>query len=113
MLAVYLRWENPAAALAALPVDEKLTLQVLDIDGGVVAQTDGPFGPGEAGAAILVYGIVLPHDLPAGPFRLILALYDPDQAGARLLTAGGADAVELGRLAAQPQAWDLPRVTSR
>jgi hypothetical protein len=43
------------------------------------------------------YRIQLPEELPAGVYTLLAGLYD-GRDGRRLLTAGGADAVELGRI---------------
>ncbi len=97
-LAIHLRWDGQPATL---PGGEKLTLQVLNAGGQVVAQTDRPFGPTQ-NQAVSGYGIALPHALPDGSYRLILALYDADRAGARLPTAEGADFVELGSLATPP-----------
>jgi hypothetical protein len=66
-----------------------------------VAQTDLPFGGAEMRAPATSYAILVPWQLPAGEYRLIMALYDPAQPGApRLLTTAGADHVELGTLRA-------------
>jgi hypothetical protein len=105
VLAVYLRWGAPETAL---PEGEKVTVQVLDPGGRVVAQTDRALAPDEEGTTVSTYGITLPHELAKGVYRLIVALYDPDRAGVRLPTADGTDSVELVRLAAPPR-WPLPR----
>ncbi len=92
-LMVYLRWADSAAALSG---GEKLTLQVLKPDGSIAAQSDLPFGVADLTGSVRPYRVALPDDLPTGVYRLILALYDADQAGApRLLTKAGADHVEL------------------
>jgi hypothetical protein len=94
VLPVSLLWHGAEAALSG---DEKLTLQLLDQAGQVAAQLDQPFGVADLAGAPRLYGVPLPPDLAPGVYRLIVALYDPGQAGApRLLTAAGADHVELG-----------------
>jgi len=96
VVSVYLRWAGPSTALRG---GEKLTLQLLDADGRLAAQTDQPFGPDELAAALTRYALPLPDALTADPYRLIVALYDPAQPGApRLLTTSGADHVELAVL---------------
>jgi len=88
-----LRWEGPTRALNG---QEKLTLQLLDAQGKLAAQTDQPFGAAELTAPITRYRLALPRFLDPGSYRLIVALYDPAQPGApRLLTSAGADHVEL------------------
>jgi hypothetical protein len=65
-------------------------------DGSIAAQSDLPFGVADLTGSVRPYRVALPDDLPTGVYRLILALYDADQAGApRLLTKAGADHVEL------------------
>jgi hypothetical protein len=41
-------------------------------------------------------GLLVPANTPQGEYRLIAGLYNPDAAGARLVTVGGPDFVELG-----------------
>ncbi len=41
-------------------------------------------------------GLLVPANTPAGEYRLIAGLYNPDAGGARLVTIGGPDFVELG-----------------
>jgi len=95
VLAIYLRWDGPADALRG---SEKITLQLLDAQGRLVAQTDRPFTAADLTAGMTRDTLVIPRYLVPGRYRLILALYDPARPGApRLLTAAGADAVELGR----------------
>jgi hypothetical protein len=90
---ITLRWAGPAAALTG---HEKLTLQILDARGKLVAQADQPFGAAELTAPLTRHRLALPRFLDPGPYRLIAALYDPTRPGApRLPTAAGADHVEL------------------
>ena len=88
LVPIYLRWD---AAAGALRGQEKITLQLLDAGGKLVAQTDQPFDP-----TLFRYTLALPRFLQPGAYQLILALYDPTQPSApRLLTADGADHVTL------------------
>ena len=41
-------------------------------------------------------GLLVPANTPEGEYRLIAGLYNPDAGGARLVTVGGPDFVELG-----------------
>jgi hypothetical protein len=103
LLTVYLTWGgDPGGASGS----EKLTVQLLDEAGVLVAQTDAPFAKGgqAGGMAGLAqpYVIQLPWSLPNGKYRVIAALYDPAQDTApRILTAEGADHVVLGTLDAR------------
>jgi len=91
LLTVHLQWQDAAQELTG---SEKVFLQLLTADGQLVAQDDRPL---DLTATLATYGILLPADLPAGDYRLIAGLYDPDQAGMpRILTLDGADFVELG-----------------
>jgi hypothetical protein len=102
LLAVSLLWRGDAARLTG---SEKITVQLLDEAGALVAQTDAPF-PAEALAegargSPRAYAVQVPWTLPPGGYRVIVALYDPDREGApRILTSEGADHVTLGALAA-------------
>jgi hypothetical protein len=102
LLAVSLLWRGDAARLTG---SEKITVQLLDEGGALVAQTDARF-PVEAlaegkGGSPRAYAIQIPWKLPSGSYRVIVALYDPGQAGApRVLTSEGADHITLGALAA-------------
>jgi 4-amino-4-deoxy-L-arabinose transferase-like glycosyltransferase len=85
---------------ATLTGSEKLSLQVLDATGSLVAQHDAPLQ-----TAILPtggpapYGILLPDAISAEEHTLTLVIYDPDQSGApRQKTAEGRSVVELARL---------------
>jgi hypothetical protein len=101
LLAVSLLWRGDAARLTG---SEKITVQLLDEAGALVAQTDAPF-PAESlaegdGGSPRAYAVQVPWKLPSGSYRVILALYDPGQEGAaRILTSEGADHVTLGALA--------------
>lgn len=94
LVAVHLRWQPGPEAL---PAGEKLTLQMLDAHDTVVAQTDQPLLASVIAARPASYGILLPEQgLAPGAYRLILALYNPELAGApRLRTTEGADFVPL------------------
>lgn len=78
----------------------KLTVQLLDDVGVLVAQQDTPLADWHRGNVRNLsrsYGLRLPAKLAPGEYRLIAALYDPDVAGApRVRTTTGADTVELG-----------------
>lgn len=94
VLAIYLRWDGPADALRG---SEKITFQLLDAQGRLVAQTDRPFTAADLSATLTRDTLTVPRFLPPGRYRLILALYDPARPGApRLLTTEGADVVEVG-----------------
>jgi hypothetical protein len=98
VLPVYLRWMGDAGALSGA---EKLTLQLLDASGRLVAQTDQPFGAAQLSGQPIGTIIALPRFLSSGAYRLIAALYDPSQPNApRWKTSVGADHVELAELPA-------------
>ena len=98
VLPVYLRWAGDPAALGS---GEKITLQLLDAGGKLVAQIDRPFGAADLNSPGTGYAMALPRNLASGAYRLILALYDPSAPGApRRLTAAGADHAELAQLTA-------------
>jgi 4-amino-4-deoxy-L-arabinose transferase-like glycosyltransferase len=93
VLVVSLDWNGASAELNG---SEKLTLQVLNPQGQVVAQTDQPFGAADLADPARTYGVLVPTDLTPGGYRLIVALYDASQINTpRLLTSTGADYVEL------------------
>jgi hypothetical protein len=95
-----LKWEVSAVDLSGV---EKVTLQVLDDSGQLVAQTDRPLGAAELSAAATSYGITIPETLQPGDYRLIVAIYDPTQPTAtRWMTEKGVDHVELATLAIGP-----------
>ena len=74
----------------------KVFLQLLNADGVLVAQRDSePVGgslpttawqPGET--VVDRHALLMPPDLPAGEYQLIVGLYDSSDANARLLVAG-------------------------
>jgi hypothetical protein len=106
---IYLQWDRAPRGSeqdvsGELDGAEKLTLQLLDAHGKLVAQTDELLGGAvlrSSGAPIVGYHLALPRFLAPGPYRLIVALYDPARPAApRLLTTTGADHVELATLAA-------------
>ncbi len=80
----------------------KVTVQLLDGDGQLVAQQDLPLTAARAldgGAHLRTYGLALPAELAPSVYRLIAGLYDGAAEGApRVLTTAGADAVELAVL---------------
>jgi hypothetical protein len=99
LLVVHLKWVGSEDALSGAG---KVTLQLLDPQGALAAQVDLPFGASDVKAPVRSYGILLPQELSPGKYRLIAALYDPARAdSARVLTANGADHVELGEVGVQ------------
>jgi len=98
VLAVTLAWES----LPILPdAPHKITLQVLGPDGAVIAQQDASLAIPEATptgeATATHYGILLPDALPAGAYRLIAAVYDPNAEGLPRLSVGNDTSAELAR----------------
>lgn len=95
LLTPALYWEiPPGSAVETL----KVTVQLLDGSGRPVAQQDLPLAAARqlGGAHVRTYGLALPEELAPGAYRLIAGLYDGAAEGApRVLTAAGADAVEL------------------
>jgi hypothetical protein len=77
----------------------KVTLQLLGPDGRVVAQHDRSLDAGRFSTSSTVtetYGMLMPEALASGDYRLIVALYLPNDSGAtRILTAQGEDAATL------------------
>jgi hypothetical protein len=97
-LVAFLDWAGDAAQLTG---SEKLTVQLLDANGALVAQADAPFGAGDLAGEAQPYVLEVPWALPAGNYTVIAALYDPGQEGApRVSTVAGSDHVTLGALAA-------------
>ncbi len=107
--------QNPANPGDALPVelafsalnqpaaDLTVFVQLLSIDGGVIAQTNSPpvggyeptsrWQPGQSIASR--HGLLIPPDAPPGDYRLICGLFNP-VTGQRLPAASGSDFVDLG-----------------
>ena len=96
VLAVHMQWVGSQEGLTGT---EKVTLQVLNDQNQMVAQRDEPFTAAAVGAAPGTYGILLPEGVPAGTYRVIAALYRPEQGGpSRLLTTDGNDFVSLATI---------------
>jgi hypothetical protein len=82
-----------------------LFLQLLNPEGGLVAQHDSPLNGGYTPPTtwsphvphIARHALSLPPDLPPGPYRLIAGLYDP-ATGQRLPVSDQSDFVELGNV---------------
>jgi len=97
---VQLQWE----VLQALDRRYNVSVQLLDAANQVVAQRDGepaggsrPTDSWKAGERIVDnYALPVPFGTPPGEYRLVAAMYDP-QNGQRLTHAGG-DSVDLGRV---------------
>ncbi|MBN8595278.1 MAG: glycosyltransferase family 39 protein [Anaerolineae bacterium] len=97
---VELQW----SASAALPTNYKVFLQLLRPEGSLAAQRDSepvngarPTSTWTAGENVIDrHGLVLPADLPAGEYMLIVGLYDPNT-GIRL-PVGERDYLELGTI---------------
>jgi mannosyltransferase len=110
ILPVTLFWEAEA------PITEryKVTVQLLDGEGQLIAQHDGEPGDGliptviwEPGRSLADrHGIPLPHDLPAGRYRLIVGVYHVTT-GERLPVFGG-DHVALCDVVVRSSASPLP-----
>lgn len=91
LLGVHLRWSE---AGDRAPAGAKVTVQLLDAGGALVAQADAPL---RRDAGWSSHPLRLPSGLPSGQYRLIAALYDPDAPGLpRLRTNAGTDLAELG-----------------
>jgi len=99
LVVVYLQWEAEAVNLRG---SEKVFLHLLDGAGQIVGQVDVPFPAVGSMEQPTAYGILLPSELPGGPYRAIAGLYDPDLPGTpRILTKTGAEFVGLGVLVGQ------------
>ncbi|MFN8445524.1 MAG: hypothetical protein U0175_32335, partial [Caldilineaceae bacterium] len=99
ILAVHLRWQKENAHLTGR---EKVSLQLLDTNGQLVAQEDRPLLLPSDPELPCSYGILLPEKLAAGEYRLLLVLYDPEKADAqRITTVDGADTVQLTSLSVE------------
>jgi len=99
ILPVTFKWQ----AISPPSVDYIIFVQMIDLNGRLVAQYDGPPQGGYLPTSqwpideILIdrHGVSLPEELSPGEYRLITGLYNPVD-GARLPTATGPDFVDLG-----------------
>ncbi len=99
ILDVHLKWEGSAQALSGT---EKITLQLLNSAGQLVAQTDQPLSAADLKAPSSSYMVPIPWQLSPGDHTLIAALYDPAQPGApRWLNSTGSDYIVLAVLPTQ------------
>jgi hypothetical protein len=90
LLGIHLTWTGPEVPL---PPGLKITLQLLDSSGSLVAQSDEPLVIANGRSS---HGLRVPDSLAPGTYRLIAAFYDPNAPGLpRLLTEDGRDSVEL------------------
>lgn len=101
LLPVELTWQT----LAQPQANYVTFLQLLDMNGRLVAQHDSPPNGGyspasgwQPGQTITSrHALALPNMLPAGDYRLIAGLYNP-ATGQRLAQDSGADFVDLGNI---------------
>ncbi len=104
VLPVQLSW----AALKAPGARYRVFLQLLNAEGALSAQRDSePVGGSsmtsawQAGDSVIDnHGLLIPADLPAGQYRLIVGLYDISDPAARL-PVGGGTFIELGAIEAR------------
>jgi hypothetical protein len=90
----------------ALDTRYKVFVQLLNSDGTLAAQRDSEPGGGrlptvtwEAGTAVIDnHALLIPEDLPAGEYTLIIGLYAADDPQARLPVSTGGDALEIGKI---------------
>ena len=105
ILPVTLTWQ----AVAPLPVDYTVFLQLIAAGGHLAAQHDGPPQGGYlptsqwpvAEPVADRRGLLIPATLSPGDYRLIVGLYNPAD-GSRLLTAAGPDFIDLGAVRVTP-----------
>jgi hypothetical protein len=90
ILEVFLHWQS---STDSTETHDAISLQLLDANGALVAQTDRPLSiASDATADVASYVILLPSTLAAGNYQLYVIVYDPSQEGApRQVTSGGAD----------------------
>ena len=92
-------------SLHPIPADLTVSLQLLDGESQLRAQTDRPPRGGLAPTSSWEvnsriedrYALPIPHDLPPGTYRLVVILYDPETK-ARWLLSSGEDAFLLSTL---------------
>lgn len=98
-LGVALTWR----ALETIPRRYRVTVQLLDGEGRLLAQHDAEPGNNMAltttwqpGQPVFdSHGLLIPLDAPPGEYRLVVALYDVDNPASRLPVKGGDDVLEL------------------
>lgn len=100
-LAAHLRLD---AADAVLSGTEKISVQVVDGRGDLIAQVDAPLATAiQATGAPSSYGILMPQSVTGAAVTVNLVIYDPAQAEmARILTVEGQDVVKLATLMTSP-----------
>lgn len=100
-LLVALEWES----IAAVEQDYRVFVHLLDSNGAKLAQRDGqpvlwqrPTSGWQPGERIVDrYGLLLPGDLPAGEYTVVVGLYEPETGNRQPSSAGPGDfAVVLG-----------------
>lgn len=94
LVEVYLRWQGGTGLVGT----EAVSLQLLNAEGRLIAQSDRPLGlEAILRESIVPYGILLEGATPPGSYRVVLVAYAPEVPGApRLLTEAGADFVVVG-----------------
>jgi hypothetical protein len=88
--------------------DYSYTVQLLDAEGKLVAQQDGPAGHGQLPTGVWQAGdvvvdalrVAVPANAPRGPLRLIVALYE--QPSLRRLATPAGDHAELATISVVP-----------
>jgi len=96
--------------------DYNLFLQLLTVDGALIAQHDSPPNGGYTPTSTWLPGqqlvsrhaLALPSDLPAGTYQLIAGLYNP-ATGERLPVASKGDFVELSQFTLNRQMFNAQR----
>lgn len=92
VVGVHLLWQQPSPPL---PDDLKITLQLLDGSGALAAQVDQPWTLRDK-AGSQSYAVLLPATLPAGEYRMVLALYHATSGQRLVVAADHVDYVILG-----------------
>ncbi|RMG86056.1 MAG: hypothetical protein D6712_08385 [Chloroflexi bacterium] len=99
VLQIQLNWQTDAV----LEARYKVFLHLVNSEGQLVAQRDSEPGGGSAitptwqpqQTVVDNHALVLPVDLPAGEYTLLVGLYDLSNPAARLTLEDGADALQL------------------
>lgn len=108
-------------AVAAMQQDYNLFVHLLNGDGELVAQLDGELTADSGltsdwplwGLVIGQYELLIPDDLPAGEYTLVMGHYDVESG--RRLELDGSDQIELGTIAvaeAEPTADEMVEAVS-